>query len=47
MPVAAEKSLRNSVGIDMKTGKKLYAPMATAQRRMSDDNGEWVIYRKQ
>src|SRR5215469_16342148 len=40
MPAAAEKPVRNSAGVDIKTGKKLYAPMATADSRTTDKNGE-------
>jgi hypothetical protein len=40
MPVAAEKPVRNSPGTEKKTGKKLYAPMATAEKRTTEKNGE-------
>src|SRR6516165_3254774 len=39
MPAAAEKPVRNSVGVDIKTGKKVYAPIAIAEKRTTDDNG--------
>src|SRR5215831_519628 len=40
MPPAAAKPVKNSPGIEMKTGKELYVPIATAERRTTDDNGE-------
>src|SRR5262249_23406315 len=40
MPPAAAKPVKNSPGIEMKTGKELYVPIATAERRTTDHNGE-------
>jgi hypothetical protein len=37
---AAEEPVRNSPGSEKKTGKQLYAPMATAEKRTTESNGE-------